>query len=60
MLGINYPFTPYWQLCWVVSTDKDSFFLQQQNKAPNPNRPYIILKAEIVSFNVISTRFDSL
>ncbi len=37
---------------------KASFFIQIQNRASKPNRPYIILKAEVVSFNLILVRTD--
>ncbi len=54
------PLRPIDNFAESLTQIKTVFCLQRQNKASNPNRPHIILKAEIVSFNVISTRFDSL
>ncbi len=49
----NSPLRPIVNFAESLTKIKTVFCLQRQNKASNPDRPQIILKNEIVSFNLI-------
>ncbi len=54
----THPFMVFHVLLVCDKSKKLVFCIQYQNQASKPNRPHTILKAEVVSFDLISERAD--